>query len=318
MKCCILFNQPQENALPDELDILHQVEWVENNLRKLGYETYRKGITKDFMSEIPEITIEKPDFVFNLVESINNRGELLYFIPALLNMYGIHYTGNSLEALFITTSKILTVKMLYSAGIHFPESFQLNECRKLIEGKKYIIKPIWEDGSTNITSDSVFTYKQGIESRFSNFRNSHWFIQEYIDGREFNVSLLAGPDGPEMLPPAEMQFIDFGDKPKIVDFKAKWIHDSFEYRNTIREFPGKKLDSMLKDKIEKTALKCWKVFGLKGYARVDIRVDNSNNIYVIEVNANPCISPDSGFVAATREAGYKFTRVLERIIDDIN
>ncbi len=66
------------------------------------------------------------------------------------------------------------------------------------------------------------------------------------------------------------------------------------------------------------ALKCWHVFGLKGYARVDMRIDKYENPYVIEVNANPCMSPDSGLVAATTEAGLPITVVLQRIIGDLN
>jgi len=65
-------------------------------------------------------------------------------------------------------------------------------------------------------------------------------------------------------------------------------------------------------------LKCWQVFGLKGYARVDMRIDKFENPYVIEVNANPCMSPDSGLVAATIEAGLPITVVLQRIIGDLN
>jgi hypothetical protein len=88
-RCCILFNQPRENATPDELDVLDQVEYIESNFRELGIETYRKGITLNFINEVASISENKPDFVFNLVESINNKGELCYFIPALLNMYTI-------------------------------------------------------------------------------------------------------------------------------------------------------------------------------------------------------------------------------------
>lgn len=315
MKCCILYNKPGENALPDELDILDQVSWVESNLQKTGIETYRKGITINFMEEIPLIVSEEPDFVFNLVESVNNKGELLYFIPALLNMYSVPYTGNPLEALFITTSKKLTAKFLSDSGIKGPGTFGLSECHKLNPGRKYIIKPVWEDGSQGITHDSVFVYEKGFEEKFSNLKSSHWIIQEYIDGREFNVSVLAGP---EVLPPAEMDFVDFGNRPRIIDFKAKWIKESFEYKNTVRKFPGKEIGDSLLREIETTALDCWKIFGLKGYARVDMRVDNDNRVYVIEVNANPCISQDGGFVAATVEAGYDFTEVIKRIIGDLN
>jgi len=319
MRCCILYNQPRENALPDELDILEQVEYVETYLHQMKVDTYRKGITNNFMEELPVLTQEKPDIIFNLVESINNKGELLYFVPAVLNMYSLPYTGNPLEAMFITTSKALTHKYLVSAGLSTPGSFLPSERGKMKEGMKYIIKPIWEDGSLDITSESVFTYGKEWEEKLAAFKDTHWIIQEFIDGREFNISVMMGKTGPEVLPPAEMTFLNYGnDRPKIVDFRAKWIEGSFEFENTVRNFPGKDLDPVLEKRLRDLALKSWHVFGLKGYARVDMRVDQDNNPYVIEVNANPCISPNGGFVAATHEAGYEFTDVLQWIIDDRN
>ena len=107
-------------------------------------------------------------------------------------------------------------------------------------------------------------------------------------------------------------------KARIVDFKAKWEMDSFEYINTVREFPGNNLNKQLLKNLKEAARACWHLFGLKGYARVDARIDSNENVFVIEVNANPCISPDSGFVAATREAGYPIIDVIKRIINDLN
>jgi D-alanine-D-alanine ligase len=318
-KCCILYNQPREGALADELDVLDQVEFIEANLNELGIVTFRKGITADFMKEVASVAELRPDFVFNLVESIDNKGELCYFIPALLNMYAVPYSGNPLEAMFITTSKALTYKILHEEGITTPDSVFPSQYRLLKPGNRYIIKPIWEDGSLGITGESVFTFAPGHELKFKDFDDSHWIIQDYIDGREFNVSVLKGKSGPEVMPPAEMVFHNFSDdKPKIVDFKAKWVAESFEYENTIREFPREKLNTVLDRKITEMVLKCWHVFGLKGYARVDMRVDKNDVPYVIEVNANPCLSPDSGLVAAITEAGLPFTEVLERIIGDLN
>lgn len=317
--CCILYNQPGENALPDEMDVLDQVEFIGENLREAGFETYRKGITADFMNEVATLASEKPDFVFNLVESINNKGELCYFVPALLNMYSIPYSGNPLEAIFITTSKTLTAKILYKNGINTPLSFPPSRCREMIPGNKYIIKPVWEDGSQGITRDSVFTFRDEDVERLLKFDDSHWIIQDFIEGREFNITVLYSKSGPEVMPPAEMVFRNFGDDmPKIVDFRAKWIEDSFEYVNTIREFPGENLEPDLMEKIREMSLRCWDVFGLKGYARVDMRVDNKNNPCVIEVNANPCLSPDSGVVAAIARAGIPMTEVVKRITEDLN
>lgn len=121
------------------------------------------------------------------------------------------------------------------------------------------------------------------------------------------------------MPPAEIVFVNYNDnKPKIVDFKAKWEMDSFEYINTVREFPGKSLNEKLEKNLKEAATSCWNLFGLKGYARVDARTDINDNVFVIEINANPCISPDGGFVAATKEGGYQFNEVIQRIINDLN
>jgi len=234
-------------------------------------------------------------------------------------MYSIPYSGNPLEAIFLTTSKTLAGKTMRNAGILNPSSYKPSQTNMLKQGRKYITKPVWEDGSMGITADSVFECKPGFEDSLKDLDDSHWFIEDYIDGREFNISVLAGPNGPEVLPPAEIVFVDYDEnKPRIVDFKAKWETDSFEYINTVREFPAGRLSKKLSIGLEDTALACWHLFGLKGYARVDVRTDSEDNVYVIEINANPCISPDSGFVAAVKEAGYSFSEVLQRIINDLN
>jgi D-alanine-D-alanine ligase len=318
-RCCIIYNQPGAGALADELDVLDQVAHIEKHLVELGYDVSRRGITDRFMDEISMLATEKYEFVYNLVESINNKGELNYFIPALLNLYSIPYSGNPLEAMFLTSNKTLASRAMRDAGISNPSGYFPSQKNLLIPGRKYIVKPIWEDGSLGITEDSVFDCVPGFEEKLDGLDDSHWFIEDFIDGREFNMSVLAGKEGPEVLPPAEIVFVGYGEtKPRIVDFKAKWEMDSFEYENTVREFPGEKLGKELEKNLKEAARKCWHLFGLKGYARVDARIDSIGNVYVIEINANPCISPDGGFVAATRQAGYSFTEVIQRIISDLN
>jgi D-alanine-D-alanine ligase len=317
--CCIIYNKPGDDALADELDVLDQVAFIGNHLAELGFHVYTKEITDRFMDEIKDLTVTKPDFVFNLVESINNKGELNYFIPALLNLYSIPYSGNPLEAMFLTSNKTLASKAMKNAGITNPGLYLPSETDLLKPGKKYIVKPIWEDGSLGINGDSVFVCEPGCVKRLEGLDDSHWFIEDFIDGREFNISVLAGENGPEVLPPAEIVFVNYGkDKPRIIDFKAKWELDSFEYINTVRKFPGAAMDGQLEENLKETALRCWHLFGLKGYARIDIRTDSEDAVYVIEINANPCISPDSGYVAATKEAGYQFKDVLQKIINDLN
>ena len=108
-RCCILFNEPSADAGPDELDILDQVALVEKQMAAIGLDPVRKGITYDFIKEIEGIREMNPEFVFNLVESINNEGQLIYFAPAILNLTGLSYTGCPFESIFLTSNKPLEI-----------------------------------------------------------------------------------------------------------------------------------------------------------------------------------------------------------------
>jgi D-alanine-D-alanine ligase len=144
------------------------------------------------------------------------------------------------------------------------------------------------------------------------------FAESYVHGREFNLSVLAGAGGPEVLPPAEIVFEAYPEgKPRIVGYRAKWDETSFEYTHTVRRFEFAGADAPLIGALGSLALRCWDLFGLRGYARVDFRVDESGGPWILEVNANPCISPDAGFVAAAERAGLSFEHVVERIVDDL-
>ncbi|TFG95506.1 MAG: hypothetical protein E4H13_13325, partial [Calditrichales bacterium] len=150
-------------------------------------------------------------------------------------------------------------------------------------------------------------------------RNGEWFVESYIPGREFNISILADNGKPEVLPVAEIEFVDFPpDKPMIVDYRAKWETDSFEYQHTVRSFDFPDTDESLFAELRVITAKCWEIFDLRGYARVDFRVDENGKPWVLEINANPCISPDSGFVAAAERAGINFNTVIKRIINDMS
>ncbi len=317
-KCLIIYNQPSHDALPDELDVLDQVRFTSEILTELGYKVEDKGITSDFYNEIIQLKNSSYDFVFNLVETAWGEAEILYFIPALLNLFSIPYSGNPVEAAFSTASKTFARKIMAANNIPVAEGFSISEWKNLKKGNRYILKPVWEDGSIGITEESVFVFDGTKPLILENKDDEHWFIEGFIAGREFNVSIFSGPSGPEVLPPAEMVFHNYDEHlPKIVSYKAKWIEDTFQYDNSRRAFPDD-LSNDLYNSIRDVTLKCWHAFNLKGYARVDMRIDNENRIYVLEVNANPCISPESGFIAASRKAGYKDAEVFSRIITDLN
>lgn len=187
---------------------------------------------------------------------------------------------------------------------------------------RVIVKAIWEHASFHMDDDAVVSLAAGasldeiLRSRDELTGRPH-FAEAFIDGREFNLTLLAGPDGPQVLPPAEIEFAFYpDDKPKIVGYRAKWDEDSFEYVNTPRRFEFLPQDQRLLKRLDDLAKHCWHVFDLRGYARVDFRVDDAGEPWILEVNANPCLAPDAGFAAAVERAGIGYDQAIGRILDD--
>ncbi len=137
------------------------------------------------------------------------------------------------------------------------------------------------------------------------------FAEQFIEGREFNISLLAG----EVLPPAEIDFRAFpAGKPRIVGQRAKWDIGSFEYEQTPRRFDFPAADNRLLQILAELSRRCWELFELDGFARVDFRVDEAGSPWILEVNVNPCLSPDAGFAAALSEAGIGYDEAVRRIL----
>jgi D-alanine-D-alanine ligase len=317
-KALILINKISENPTEDENDVLFQASEVERALEELGYDSSRVFMDLNLEQAKQSILKHSPELVFNLVETIDQRGDLIYLAPALLGSMHIPYTGCTLDGMFLTSNKLLTKQLLVHNGIRTPEWHEGLGQFDLKASKTYIAKPLWEDASVGINDSSVF---RGDSPEILLQLKEHWgkgfFVEEFIDGREFNISILGGEKGPQVMPLAEILFHEFpSGKPKIVGYAAKWDQDTFEYKNTLRSFDLKNTSENLQSELQKMALQSWKIFGLKGYARVDFRVDMEDRPYVLEINANPCISPDAGFFAACSKAGLTFTEVVKRIIYD--
>jgi len=314
----ILYNQITDNSTEDELDVLEQVEIVFESLLELGFIPEKLPFSINIQETITTLRLIKPLFIFNLVESLEGRNELISLSPLILNYLQIPYTGAPLDAMFLSTNKILSKQMLVCAGVPTSKWYSLSQTHLLNSAEKYILKPISEDGSVNLDEDSVFN---GGDMKFLEklklLPDKDNFIEQFVDGREFNLSVLGGKNEPEVMPPAEILFLDYPpEKNKVVGYKAKWIEDSFEYNNTPRTFDFNDIDNELIAELKVIAAKCWKLFGLKGYARVDFRVDALNRPFVMEVNANPCIAIYSGFTAAAKQGGYNYKAMIERIIAD--
>jgi D-alanine-D-alanine ligase len=318
MKILIIHNKLSENALTDEMDVMEQVRLVEESLISLDHEVRVLPVSLDLSKAIADIRAISPELIFNLVESFENKGELVYFAPAILDVLKIPYTGTHTVQMFLSSSKTLTKESLIRHSIPTPGSFEINVLHQIQKEKKYILKPKWEEGSLGLDEDAVFSGDNiDFVKKLKNYSLKDYFIEEFVEGREFNCALIAEENGPSVLAVAEIEFVDFPEnKPKILGYKAKWDEESFEYKNTVRRLDFDETDGSLLAGLGELAKKCWFACGLRGYARIDFRVDKLGNPFVLEVNSNPCISPDSGYYAAAVHAGLPFTKVVQLIIED--
>jgi D-alanine-D-alanine ligase len=314
----------QEGESPDHLDVLVQAESVSAALRELGRDPVPLSASLDLSGLRTQLQELRPSFVFNLVESIEGQGRLIYLAPALMDCMGIPYTGSGTEAVYLTSNKLAAKKVLISAGIRTPRGFSSRDLQRGPEFAPgpYIIKSIWEHASIGLDEESVVT-PGGPEELLERLLEREerlgvaCFAEPYIEGREFNLSMLETDGGVQVLPPAEIRFDHFPEeKRKIVGYRAKWEEGSFEYLHTVRSFEFQAADRPLLEALSLGAVECWHLFDLRGYARVDFRVDAGNRPWILEVNVNPCLSPDAGFAAATAKAGLTFTEVVERIVRD--
>ena len=181
---------------------------------------------------------------------------------------------------------------------------------------------MWEHGSLGIDDDSLVPAgdDRGLARALAVKQTQvggPCFAEAYVEGREFNLALLAGPGGVRLLPPAEIVFEGFSaGQLRVVGYRAKWEAASYEYHHTPRCFEFPASDRALLASLWDLAHACWKLFGLRGWARVDFRVDHQGNPWILEVNANPCLAVDAGFAAAASRAGLDQAAVVAEILAD--
>ncbi|MEO7387804.1 MAG: D-alanine--D-alanine ligase [Gammaproteobacteria bacterium] len=315
----ILHNSVTHESAADALDILQQMDGVRAALLSRGYEASSLAIDLRLDAVKARLREERPDAVFNLVEAIDDCGQLVPIATALLDHLQIPYTGASTEGLMITGNKVLAKHWLRANGLATADWWDGVSAVPPHPGPgRWITKPVSEDASIGMDDDSVVDDFRRVPERVAaqeTMRKYRWFAEKFIEGREINVALVDSPGGPQVLPIPEIEFVDYpADKPRIVGYAAKWHEDSFECRNTVRRFVDPVGELALCADLGRIALKCWDIFQLRGYARVDFRVDASGTPWVLEVNANPCIAPDAGFAAALEQAGLTYEEGIDRLV----
>jgi D-alanine-D-alanine ligase len=323
-KIAIIHNEPINKGQPfyeASRDVLVQVDAIDKALRDIGFSPVRIPFTRDIYQFLRRLNEEEVEMIFNLCETVDEDPQLSWHPACIFELLDIPFSGSPSVALMITTDKFLTKRLLKEEGIMTPRC-QIYEGNNDLIMKDIcfpvIAKPRFMDGSIGIDQGSIFENEKELKKGLSEFY-CHFgpiLVEEYIEGREFNVSVLGYPS-PKVLPVAEVDYSNFpASLYPIVSYKAKWEPESFEYRNTPLKFPGpEELSPIHLEMIQKTALKCFNLFMVRDYGRIDMRLDKDGMLYVLEVNANPCLSPDAGFATAVEMAGMTYRELVENLLE---
>jgi len=299
-RCAVLHQAVPAGAPPDEQDVLLAADAVTRGLASAGWSVTLRQMTCDLAATESALRATSPDLVFNLVESLGGADVLSVAAPALLERLGLRYTGAGLPALALTADKRATRIALRRAGILVPPGPE--------DGfpGPFIVKHATRHASFGLGAHSVVDRPPAPRAGE--------YAEAFVDGREFNVSLLADTSGGvTALPPAELLFRDWpAGMPRILDYAGKWLPEHALYQRTVRCFD---LSPTLADHLRRIALGCWEALGLAGYARIDLRLGSDGLAYVIDVNANPCLAEDAGLAAAAARIGLDHAAMVARIAE---
>ena len=296
------------------------VRQVARTLRKLGHRVSVLGVHGDVKRLIAGLARRKPDLVFNLMEMFGDNvfGDIP--VTGLLDLLGVDYTGSGPGELYLSQDKGLTKRLLAFEEILYPRFAVFSRETGFETGGNLrmplFVKPLRSDASLGIGGKSLVQDWTGLIDRVSAIRkelDDAALAEEFIDGREFYVGVV-GNSQPKALPPVEIDFTGFPEGvPKVMDSKAKWDERSKEYKGTRSVMA--QLPDELRARLQKVAVDAYRALRVRDYGRVDLRLTETGDIYVLEVNASCYLEKDSEFAMAAGAAGLDYPRLIERIVD---
>lgn len=325
-KVTIIYNKVNQlnsgepyDILADE-DTIKTAAAIKETLEKEGIDADLFPVREDNFTQL--LTLHT-DLFFNICYGVGSLTKTEQEIPKLLDHIGIPYTGASSDSIRLTTDKAATKRIFKKSKIPTPD-FQIfkNSGQKLIDRLQFplIVKPQSEDCSLGIHNDAIVTDKEHLYKKVLQLSREYHepiLVEQFINTRELNVTIIGNGNKIEVLPISEIIFgssFDRDRKWKIVDFEAKWLEESDNYKDTVGVCPAL-LDPEIETEIKKHAVMAYKCCNCRDYARIDIRLDEDNTPYFLEVNLNPGIGPQDGAVRSAKAAGYSYSSFLKKLMD---
>jgi D-alanine-D-alanine ligase len=318
MKITVLTYLDSEDESSREYDPV--VPQVARTLRRLGHRVSILGVHGDVNRLIAGLKRRRPDLVFNLMEMFGE--DVFGDIPVtgLLDLLGLRYTGSGPGELYLSQDKGLTKKLLAFEEILYPRFAVFSREAAFETGGNLrmplFVKPLRSDASLGIGGKSLVHDAVALMERVAAIRkelNDSALAEEFIDGREFYVGVL-GNSQAKALPPVEIDFTGFPDGvPKVMDSKAKWDERSKEYKGTKSVLA--QLPDELRARLQKVAVDAYRALRVRDYGRVDLRLTETGDIYVLEVNASCYLEKASEFAMSAAAGGIDYSRLIEQIVN---
>ena len=297
------------------------VKQVDEALRNQGHQTSTLAIHDDVLKLVEELRRRKPDLVFNLVESFGADilGGLIG-VTGVLDLLEIPYTGGGPGELYLQEDKTLSKKLLAYEQVLYPHFASFSPDADFETGGKLrlplFVKPARMDASIGIDEKSLVRTTQQLLEKVANIHEKFGdaaLAEEYIEGRELYIGIL-GNLQPVVFPAVEMDFsgLPEGTAP-ILDNKAKFDTSSPQYQGTKAVMA--RLEPELNARLQKVALDAYRALQVRDYGRIDLRLAESGDIYVIEVNANCYLERASEFAMAAQAAGLDYESLIGRIVE---
>jgi D-alanine-D-alanine ligase len=290
-------------------------------LKDIGHDVKALGVHDDLGVIRQNITEWKPHITFNLLEEFHGLSLYDYHVASYLELMKQKYTGCNPRGLMLAHDKALSKKLLYFHRINVPRFLVIPIGKvPLVPARlkfPLFVKSLYEDGSYGIAQASVVYNEEKFQERVSYLHEqleTPVIVEEYIEGRELYVSVI-GNKRLQTFPVIELKFgSDRDDVLRIATSKVKWDPD-YQKRHKIDTVVAKNLTEDQQHKIAKLAKRIYRILDLTGYARIDLRLKDNGEIYVLEANPNPDIGYGSEISCATEATGIEYEDLLQRIIN---
>lgn len=318
----MLYNQPV--LAPDHPEYDAE-EWVRTavddiafHLQRCGREVTEIGIGRDLSALAGQLAASHPEVVFNLFEGHADRPASEIAVARLLEKSRIPFTGSSSRALWLSLNKHRAKTRLAAAGLPAPPSVVVH--RLPLDQNDFawpvIVKPARRDSSEGLTQDSVVTNLVWLTNKVGQVLADYGppvLIEQFLSGREFTVALIENPRL-TALPITEVIY-DISEQYRwpILSYAAKWLPDSIDYAATDMH-RGVRLPAELSHGLIDLARRAYLALGCRDYARVDLRLSSAGEPHILEVNANPDLSPTACFAKALETAGIDRGDFLNRLV----